>query len=588
MKTGANIKHPNKAASPEKGETDKTRSRPGFSLEKYFRRLRRRLQLGLLGAFIIPLLLLSAYFHFQFTTTLKESGKLHLRLLAESQRNTVDLFLQERVVNILNLFHGQKLQEKPSPDHMRLYLQHLREMSDAFIDVSFLNSNGIQVGYAGPYPHLRGKDYSKEQWFKKLMNQTESYYITDIYMGFRRKPHFTIAIKQVLWGRTYIMRATLDPDKFYMFLKNIGEGKGTESYLLNRQGEYQIVEPKKGELLDASAYIPPRNTGSGAYEISVKGSRELAAYSWLKMTPWVLVIRQPMKMAYANMYRVQKIMIIATVIIILVLISITWLITDKLLRKTQESEESRTELRHQLIQTAKLVSMGELASGVAHEINNPLAIISSESGVIRDMQNPKYGMDNSPEAVKTELDHIDEAVARARGITQKLLEFVRQSEPKLIETDVSRVLNDVVGGLIEKELKVSNINLVRDLDPDLPKIVCDPNQLSQVFLNLINNAKDAIEGSGTITISTCCKDGFIRATVADTGKGMNFEQTQKIFRPFYTTKEEGKGTGLGLSISLSIVESMGGTIEVQSVPGAGSAFCVVLPTEKMKEFKNVG
>jgi len=152
---------------------------------EYFRRLRRRLKIGLSVAFIVPILILSAYFHFQFNTTLKESGKLHLRLLAESQRNTVDLFLQERVVNILNLFHVHEFHVPPTPDEMRLHLQHLREMSDAFIDVSFLNSKGVQNGYAGPYPFLKGKDYSNEDWFKTLMSREQNYYITGIYMGFR-------------------------------------------------------------------------------------------------------------------------------------------------------------------------------------------------------------------------------------------------------------------------------------------------------------------------------------------------------------------------------------------------------------------
>jgi len=353
--------------------------------------------------------------------------------------------------------------------------------------------------------------------------------------------------------------------------------------LVNREGEYQIVDPEKGELLKTGGYVPPEKTGSGAHEVSFKGSDMLIAYSWLTMVPWALIVRQPLRVAYADMYRVRRIMIVATVAIVLILITIIWLITDNLLKKAQASEESRTNLRYQLIRAAKLVSVGELAAGVAHEINNPLAIISSESGVIKDMLDPQYGMDNSPEAIRQELAHIDDAVSRAKGITQKLLKYVRKEEPRLVETDLNQLMDDTISGLLEKELEVSNIKIVRDFDPNIPKISVDPDQMRQVFLNLINNASDAIDGSGTITLSTSRENGNIRATISDTGKGISSEQMQKLFRPFYTTKEEGKGTGLGLSISLSIVESMGGNIEVQSVPGAGSAFTVVFPIDQSEE-----
>ena len=140
-----------------------------------------------------------------------------------------------------------------------------------------------------------------------------------------------------------------------------------------------------------------------------------------------------------------------------------------------------------------------------------------------------------------------------------------------------------MGGLKEQEFTVSNIRLVRDYATDLPEVLLDPDQIRQVFLNLINNAQDAMEGPGTITLKTARADHSVRATVADTGKGMTTEEMEKAFFPFFTTKEVGKGTGLGLSVSLSIVEAMGGRIEVQSLPGAGSSFTVVFPIELAEE-----
>lgn len=545
--------------------------------KEYYRRLKHRLHWGLLTAYLVPLLITLVYFHFQFHLTLKERGKIHLITLAESQRNTLDLFLEERVVNIFNLFNGSDFKLSPAPDDMRRYLQTLRGMSEAFIDVGFFDRSGVQIAYAGPYPYLQGKDYSHESWFVNLMKKEQNYHISDIYPGFREKPHFTIAVKQLFDGLPYIMRATMDPDKFYMFLRTIAKGKGDTCAVINREGKYQLVDPTLGKLQEKSDYSPPREDGSGAHEIKIGGDTVLASYAWLKEVPWSLVIRRPLSVAYAEMYHFRRIMISATLVIAILIITVIWLTTDRLLKRAQKMEESRKELKSQLFHASKLVAVGELAGGVAHEINNPLAIIASETGVIRDMLDPEMGLECSPALIRQELDHIDAAVFRARDITQKLLNFVRKTEPKLAPSNVNKILDDVLGGLMEREFSVSGINLVRNFDPQMPEILLDSDQIRQVFLNIINNAHDAIRGNGTVTVATEHDAECARVTITDTGVGMTSKQMQKIFLPFYTTKEVGKGTGLGLSISLSIVEAFGGRIEVHSMVGVGSSFIVVLP-----------
>ncbi|MBN1345689.1 MAG: histidine kinase [Phycisphaerae bacterium] len=552
-------------------------------ISDYYRRLRRRLQVSLVIAYIVPISFLSAYFHIQFSRTLRDSGKLHLKALAESQRNTVDLFLQERVVNIFHLFHKRQFALQPTTEDMRSYLADLREVSDAFIDVGFFNAQGVQIGYAGPYSFLEGKDYSEEAWFRRLREADRDYSISDVYLGFRQKPHFTIAVRQSFDGQPYVMRATLDPDKFYQFLEGLSRANGVDSVLVNREGENQIVDPSRGKVLGPGSYLPPQRKGSGASEVSIQDRAMLAAFSWLQEVPWALVVTQPLEVAYAEMYRLRRLMIIGTAVSLLIIITGIWLTTDQLLRRAQATSETKEELRTQLIHASKLASVGELAAGVAHEINNPLAIISSESGLIRDMLDPQFNLDHSPEAIRAELETIDQAVIRTKNITQKLLSFVRKDRPRLVLSDVNGLLNEAVGGLKERQLKLANVELIREYDPNLPLILVDPDQLHQVFLNIINNAGDAIEGDGKIALSTRSDGEHIRVTITDTGCGMTSEQMERIFVPFFTTKEVGKGTGLGLSVSLSILEGMGGRLEVQSVPGAGSSFTIVLPIKREAE-----
>lgn len=186
----------------------------------------------------------------------KNSERLNFTALSESQRNTIDLFLQERVVNLFSLLHYTELNIKPSKQKMEYYLQNLRQSSDSFIDVGFLNSRGLQTGYAGPFPYLHEKDYSEENWFRLLMKQKKNYFISDIYLEFRNKPHFTIATKKLIDGKYHIIRSTLDPDKFYMFLRTISHGKNVDSAIINKDGIYQVVDPGRGKLLNTSDYIP--------------------------------------------------------------------------------------------------------------------------------------------------------------------------------------------------------------------------------------------------------------------------------------------------------------------------------------------
>jgi two-component system NtrC family sensor kinase len=224
---------------------------------------------------------------------------------------------------------------------------------------------------------------------------------------------------------------------------------------------------------------------------------------------------------------------------------------------------------------------------VAHEINNPLAIIGATSGVLRDMMDPELSLKWSAEAATEELDTIDAAVMRGRGITSQLMNFSRKNTPQLDSCNLNEILDGVLEGFIEHELSVSGVQLVRDYEARLPEVLVDPDQCRQVFLNLINNAADAIEGkNGTITLSTRGDGDNVRVTVVDNGKGIEPQNIERVFLPFFSTKEVGKGTGLGLSVSLGIVESMGGSMEVQSAVDVGSAFTVIMPvpgTEAMTE-----
>ncbi|MBU2509833.1 histidine kinase [bacterium] len=547
------------------------------SIDQFFKRLRYKLSIALLIAFTFPYGALTIFFNYQFNNVLNETGKLHLVSLSESQRNTVDLFLQERVINLFSLFHNPDFKPTLDNSEMKYLLMNLKQANNTFVDLGFLNVKGIQFGYAGPYSSLQDKDYSNESWFKALMEGKKEYHITDIYLGFRNNPHFTIAVKQVINQQPFVIRSTLDPDQFYRFLQTINRAQGVESVLINAQGIYQVVGPNIGKPFQKSMYTPDIAEPSDVKEVKNNGDSILIAHSWLEEANWVLLVRQPLGIAYAKMHTTRRIITFVLVIVLIVFAGVIFITTNRLISYAQDASEKKDEMRLQLVHATKLASIGEMSAGIAHEINNPLAIILATSGVIRDFFNPEFKLEWTADDIRAELDVLNSAVLRAKGITSKLLEFGRKNEPRLIYSDINHILNDVINGLIEREFKVVDINFVRKYDLDIPKILIDPDQISQVFLNLVNNAGDAIEGPGTITITTKFEDETVKIIITDTGKGMSIDQLKQIFNPFYTTKEVGKGTGLGLGISLNIIESMGGTIDVQSMEGEGSSFMVSLP-----------
>jgi PAS domain S-box-containing protein len=245
--------------------------------------------------------------------------------------------------------------------------------------------------------------------------------------------------------------------------------------------------------------------------------------------------------------------------------------------KRKKAEEALRESEQLLLQSHKMEAIGRLAAGVAHEINNPLAIINEKAGLMKDFLEMSANLEQNKEKFDDLITGIFESVTRCRNITHRLLGFSRRidgtSEPINLNDTVREVLE-----FIEKEMLFRNIRLDLHLREDVPAIVSDKGQLQQVFLNIVNNAVDAVGKDGVIEIRTDIKDEHaVTVLIKDTGPGIPQEILRHIFEPFYTTKEKGKGTGLGLSISYGIMQKLGGTILVRSEVNKGTAFTVEIP-----------
>jgi two-component system NtrC family sensor kinase len=234
-------------------------------------------------------------------------------------------------------------------------------------------------------------------------------------------------------------------------------------------------------------------------------------------------------------------------------------------------------LNSQLIQSDKMAALGKMAAGIAHEINNPLAVIGEKAGWMRDLlAEENFQQSENFEEYQRSIEKIEEHVERARKITHNMLGFARRMEPRLDDVDVNGIINQTLE-LLKNHARINNIEIRRDLQSDLPVIASDQSQLQQVLLNLLNNAIDAIGKDGVIDIASVSQDHTIEISIRDSGSGIPEDMQRRIFDPFFTTKGPGRGTGLGLSISYGIIEKMGGTLTFTSRQNECTTFIIRLP-----------
>jgi histidine kinase len=239
----------------------------------------------------------------------------------------------------------------------------------------------------------------------------------------------------------------------------------------------------------------------------------------------------------------------------------------------------------QLIQASKMATLGEMATGIAHELNQPLSVIKTASSFL--IKKVKKEEKIQETILRTMAEEIDSHVDRASNIINHLREFGRKSEVKKEIVQVNDALEKAVD-IFSQQLKLREIEVVKDMQPDLPTVLANSNRLEQVFINLLINARDAIEekvektgdrsASKKIFLKTSARPGNVTIEIGDTGMGISPSVLDKIFEPFFTTKKVGRGTGLGLAISYGIVQDYEGTIRVETLEHEGSNFIVQIPT----------
>ena len=547
----------------------------------HYRHISRNMIVVMTVVSLTPLVLTAAIVLFYLSDAYHQKVREQLGELVLKHGQSIDAFLGERLAAIRTLARSNGFPRLASIPFLKDRLDLLnQEYRGVYVDLGFLASDGLQVAYAGPFSLLRA-NYEEAVWFKEAMSR--EHYISDVFTGLRGTPHFIIAVKQAYAGSDWLLRATIDFEAFNSLVENQKIGNTGFEFILNIRGEFQTA-PRSEVVLSRPPYTDflSGQLKTGEVYISeawdVEGKKVLVAMLPIKGGEWVLCAQQEYDDAYQVLRQTERLLLALILVGGALIILVVVIISRRLIRRIASTDKEVESMNEKILEAGRLASIGELAAGIAHEINNPVAIMVEEAGWIDDLlDDDDESKEETREEIRRAARQIRTQGARCKEITHKLLSFARKTDPRIQEVNLNEAVDSMIG-LLRQKARYGNVKVEAALGENMPPIAASPSELQQVMLNLVNNAIDAIGShGGNVTLSTRREDGWAVLDVTDDGPGIPEPVLTRIFDPFFTTKPVGQGTGLGLSICYGIVDKLGGEVRVQSRVGEGTTFSVRLP-----------
>jgi len=540
----------------------------------------------LISTALVPLVVITLIYYQLIQRSIDTESLLRTERVASNARRAVTFFLEERLAALTFTVNEMGYDRLTDPGRLREVLQNLKLGFGGLTDMSVIADSGTQVAYAGPF-NLEGKDYSDQPWFKDCLKNNAC--VSEIFSGYRDVPHVVVAVKSARPdGHVFVLRATLETERLIQTLSSYKTGEHSDIFLVNRQGMLQTPSRfYKGDSNRMTIAVPPFDERTRTKMSSDAGGQQIVigyAYISTKIVPTsfiLMVVKQKagMMKVWLDLRRQINWFLFLSALVLVVVITLT---SSFMVNKIFQADSEKAKTMAMAEQNCQLASIGQLAAGVAHEINNPLALINETAGYVKDLFTLKKEYKDDPELLEN-IDSIIEAVERCGTITRQLLGFARRFDVQNQTINLKDMVTDVIN-FHKKEAEYRDIAIHVDIPDTLPMIETDRGKLQQIILNLVNNAFQAIDNGCFLDIrAKAVGADRVQLSIRDNGCGISKANLKKIFEPFFTTKKEGQGTGLGLSITYGLVQKLHGNITVESQTGQGTTFLVTLPINAEKE-----
>ena len=541
-----------------------------------FRRMWQLAVLLTVGVAVVPLVGITAVDYQVTQKSIESEIALRASRLASNTRRTISFFLEERRAALEYIVRDNSFERLNDPERLQAILNNLKSSFEGFTDLGVIDPLGYQRIYVGPYK-LEGVDYGGQAWYREVLER--GVYVSDVFLGFRQVPHLIIAVKhEVGSGGQFVLRATLDTEQFNHLISYPEVAGGGDAFLINRAGKLQTPSLSHGNVLDTiSLPVPEPSPNTEVIESTdSRNQLNVVGYAYIEKTPFILMIvknkKDLMKPWYTTRLQLMGFLAGSITIILAVILGVATYLVNKIYL----ADQRRITMLHQVEYSNKMVTIGRLAAGVAHEINNPLAIINEKAGLIKDLFSLRPDCARDEKLMNT-VNAIIVSVERCAKITRRLLGFMRNTGVVTEGIDLKETIHEVLG-FLNKEAEYRSFHISVHAEDDVPQITSDRGRLQEIFLNVINNSFAAMQDGGHLEITVRrAQENSVAVIISDDGCGIPKADLERVFEPFFSTRTGKGGTGLGLSITSGLVQELGGRIQVESEVGKGTSFTILFP-----------